>query len=69
MNFKKILFHLLGQAGFRKDCGTSDHIFTLSSLINTYIKKGKYLYTCFVDFQKAYDSVGILNNLVLKGIS
>ena len=44
------------QAGFRKDHRTSDHIFTLFSLINKYIKKGKYLYTCFVDFQKAYDS-------------
>ena len=45
------------QAGFRKDHRTSDHIFTLFSLINKYIKKGKYLYTCFVDFQKAYDSI------------
>ena len=45
------------QAGFRKDHRTSDHIFTLFSLINKYIKKEKYLYTCFVDFQKAYDSI------------
>ena len=45
------------QAGFRKDYRTSDHIFSLFSLINKYIKKGKYLYTCFVDFQKAYDSI------------
>ena len=45
------------QAGFQKDHRTSDHFFTLFSLINKYIKKGKYLYTCFVDFQKAYDSI------------
>ena len=45
------------QAGFRKDNRTSDHIFTLFSLIYKYIKKGKYLYTCFVDFQKAYHSI------------
>ena len=41
------------QAGFRKDHRTSSHIFTLFTLINKYIKKGKYLYTCFVGFQKA----------------
>ena len=45
------------QAGFQKDHRTSDHIFTLFSLISKYIKKGKYLYTCFVDFQKAYDLI------------
>ena len=45
------------QAGFRKDHRTSDHIFTLFSLIKKYVTKGKYLYTCFVDFQKAYDSI------------
>ena len=45
------------QAGFRKDHRTSDHIFTLFTLIKKYIKKGKYLYTCFVDFRKAYDTI------------
>ena len=55
---QKILFYPLPkQAGFRKDHRTSDRIFTLFSLINKYIEKGKYLYTCFVDFQKAYDSI------------
>ena len=43
--------------GFRKDYTTSDHSFTLFSLINRYIKKGRYLYICFVDFQKTYDSI------------
>ena len=44
------------QAGFRKDHRTSDHIFTLFSLTKKYVTKGKYLSTCFVDFQKACDS-------------
>ena len=33
------------------------HIFTLFSLIKKAISKGNYLYTCFVDFRKAYDSI------------
>ena len=37
------------QAGFRKDHRTSDHILT--------VKKDKYLYTCLVDFHKAYNSI------------
>ena len=44
------------QAGFRKNYRTTDHIFTLFSLIKKAISKGKYLYNCFVDFRKAYDS-------------
>ena len=44
--------------GFRKNHRTSDPIFTLFSLTNEYLKKGKSLYTCFVDFQKTYDLVG-----------
>ena len=55
MKIKKILFYQ--QDGFRKDHRTSDHIFTLFSLINKYIKKGKYLCTFLIDFQKAYDSI------------
>ena len=45
------------QAEFCKDHRTSDHIFTLFSLIKKYVTKGKYLYTCFVDFQKASDLI------------
>ena len=45
------------QASFRKNCRTTDHIFTLFSLIKNAIIKGKYLYTCFVDFRKTYDSI------------
>ena len=55
--FKKNAVLFPAQAGFRKDYRSSDQIFTLFSLINKYIKKGKHLYTWFVDFQKAYDSI------------
>ena len=55
--FQKNIVLSPAQAQFRKYHRTSDHIFTLFSLINKYIKKGKYLYNCFVDFQKAYDSI------------
>ena len=41
------------QAGFRKNYKTTDHIFTLFSVIKKALCKGKYLYTCFVDFRKA----------------
>ena len=46
------------QCGFRRGYRTSDHIFTLSTLINHYSKvKNKKLYLCFVDFRKAFDKV------------
>ena len=46
------------QAGFRKKRHrTTDHIFTLFALIKKFVKKNKYLYTCFADFSKAYDSI------------
>ena len=46
------------QAGFRKGYRTTDHIFTLLTLINHYnnVKK-KILYVCFVDLRKAFDKV------------
>ena len=45
------------QTGFRKDYRTSDHILTLKSIIENQFKKDAYLYTCFVDFEKAFDTV------------
>ncbi len=45
------------QAGFRKNYGTVDHIFTLKMLIDFYVRKGKKLYCSFVDYRKAFDSV------------
>ena len=46
------------QCGFRKGYRTSDHIFTLYTLINHYTKvKNKTFYLCFVNFRKAFDKV------------
>ena len=45
------------QAGFRKNHRTTDHIFLLRKIVKTYISQNKYLYTCFVDFSKAFDSI------------
>jgi hypothetical protein len=54
------------QAAFKKKSRTSDHIFTLKSMINNYCVKNKgKLYACFVDFRKAFDSVW-RNALLLK---
>lgn len=47
------------QAGFRKNYATTDHIFTLISMIRKCVYKsnnGK-LYVAFIDFLKAFDSV------------
>ena len=46
------------QAGFRHGYRTTDHIFTLSTVINHYVIKNKRpLFLCFVDFKKAFDKV------------
>ncbi len=46
------------QAAYRKGYSTTDHIFSLKSIINKYVTMNKArLYCCFVDFQKAFDSV------------
>ena len=43
------------QIGFTKHSRTSDHMFILKCLVDKYISvKGGKLYTCFVDFQKAF---------------
>ena len=67
--FSRILFnrlddylecnHIIGpeQIGFRKNCRTSDHILTLKTLIDKAFKSSKYLYACFVDLSKAFDTV------------
>ena len=45
------------QAGFRKDHRTTDHIFLFRSIIRKHISQNKTLYTCVVDFSKAFDSI------------
>lgn len=47
-----------GQAGFRDGYRTSDHVFVLKHLVDKCRStRGSRLYTCFVDFRKAYDLV------------
>ena len=61
------------QIGFLKDSSTTDHILTLKTIIDKYTKSiKKTLYLCFVDFQKAFDSVwhtGLLYKLQNMGIN
>ncbi len=45
------------QIGFSENCKTSDHILTLKTLTDKYFHKKKKLFTCFIDFRKAFDSV------------
>ena len=45
------------QAGFRQDHRTTAHIFLLRSIIKKYTTKNNKLFTCFVDFSKAFDSI------------
>ena len=46
------------QLGFCTDAQTSDHLPTLSTIIEKYIKKQKRrVYACSVDYAKAFDSV------------
>jgi len=57
------------QIGFLPNHRTSDHLFTLRTLVDKYVThttKGK-LYTCFIDFKKAFDSIwhdGLLYKLL-----
>lgn len=67
--FSKVLFNRLDcyietnniigpeQIGFRKQCRTSDHVLTLKTLIDKAFKSKRYLYSCFVDLSKAFDTI------------
>jgi hypothetical protein len=46
------------QAGFAKGKSTSDNVFIIGTTVDKYlrVKRGK-LYWCFVDFEKAFDSI------------
>ena len=45
------------QIGFRKSYRTTDHIFTLKSIIDKYLRSKQHVYACFVDLRKAFDTV------------
>ena len=60
------------QIGFRRRYRTSDNVFILNTILNSYFHKGERVYTCFVDFSKAFGSVwrdGLLYKLILNGLS
>ena len=60
------------QAAFRKGYGATDHIYLLKTIVNKYITQNKTLYTCFVDLEKAFDSVwrnGLLHKIRKLGIA
>lgn len=46
-----------GQAGFRPNYQTIDHIFTLQAIIEEAHHRSSKVYSCFVDFQKALDTM------------
>ena len=57
------------QIGFLKGSRTSDHIFSLRTLIDKYVTNAnkRKLVCCFIDFQKAFDSIwhdGLLHKLL-----
>jgi hypothetical protein len=59
------------QIGFKQGSRTADHMFSLKTLIDKYNRNHKKLYTCFVDFKKAFDTVdhiGLLYKLKRCGI-
>ena len=45
------------QAAFREGYGTMDHVFVLNEIINLYLSKKKRLYACFIDYEKAFDTI------------
>ena len=45
------------QAGFRKERSCADQIATLRIIVEEFIEWQSPLYTCFIDFEKAFDSV------------
>lgn len=46
-----------GQNGFRKGRSTTDNIFILNHCLKSTLDEGKHLYTCFVVFNAAFDTI------------
>ena len=62
------------QIGFTENNRCPDHILTMKSLSNKYVTdtKGGKLYTCFIDFRKAFDTVwheGVFQKLIQANIT
>ena len=45
------------QYGFMPDKGTENAIFILRMFVERSIEKQKYVYVCFIDYSKAFDTV------------
>ena len=57
--------------GFRKGLRTEDGIFVLTTILDKYAKEGSKIYSCFIDFEKFYDSINhqfLFLELAEKGI-
>ena len=60
------------QAGFRQGYSTTDHIFTLNSLLELFKYHKKTLFCTFIDFSKAFDTVwrtGLWGKLLSNSIN
>ena len=59
------------QIGFAAGSRPADHMLTIKTISDKYLGSGKKVYSCFVDFKKAFDTVwrdGLLYKLLKKGI-
>ena len=45
------------QAAFREGYGTMDHVFVFNEIVNFYIHNKKKLFACFIDYEKAFDTI------------
>jgi hypothetical protein len=60
------------QGGFRKDRSTIQQILTLRLIAEEMQNRSRNVYNCFIDFQKAFDSVwheGLWRLLASMGVS
>jgi exonuclease III len=60
------------QAGFRKGYRSADNMCILRNIVDRVINNKKCLYTCFVDFRKAFDTIwreGLFYKLLDAGIT
>ena len=45
------------QIGFKSNCRTADHLFTIKSIIDNHKLKKKKLFAGFIDLRKAFDTI------------
>ena len=66
--------HIIGeeQTAFREGYSTMDNVFVLNEIINIYLHNHKRLYCCFIDYQKAFDTINrsaLWGKLIENGIN